>query len=1011
MALLDFVQFHTNRDTTGSNVNTFSSAVTNGSVIVVDILFETYYDDVTSLTDNKGNTYIRASHQQNGSVCALATYYCLNAVGGSSFAITLANNLGSAFPTVTTIHEYLGDASVKFLADFCAAGGAGVGVQLNNASPAIVHGFGQSATAQPGAGSGFTIREQFHSVQYHSTEDQAVSGSQTSVTFTSGGYDTAVGVSFGVGPKISTLYIDPGGDADNFFSAVNNGADIAQDTSVKVQGIGSYRFDSTAGNVAANAACYNVPAPMGLAWDYRLNFWFRYDSQPTGRTTILLVSSLGGGRQFELVVNPSGAGVTVGLDGASHVTTSDGATVLSVNTWYRISVAVVVHSINNQETYLFINGTQELHVTSIYTGDRVPSYFFFGWAETPGASKKCWFDQLYVDDGGYQFTDVGDVRSTAKLPTAVNANNFDTVIGTGAVNERPANASNGMQQAGSSQVSQNYNLETIGSGDIDISNHQIYGYMGWAAANRAAATGTPKFTVNGIDYSTALPAVADPSWGITQPVSSASYPTAAAAIGLVSTGTTDDTILYECGIVIAYNPVATPSPIRRGVFGGLLLALSSLLVPGSWVNAATRFKIYGTTWASAATRFIVQVIGFKDAATRFKLFGITFRDANTRFILWVRNYVDAATRFILQVRGYKDASTRFKMYGITWANAATRFVLNVRSYKDAATRFKLWVQGYRDASTRFILQVRNYADASTRFVLTSANTTWKNANTRFILWVRGFRDANTRFKVVVQAYRDAATRFKLTVQSFKDAATRFKLIVQAYRDASTRFILTVRAYKDAATRFVLTSRSYKDANTRLKLYGITYRDAAARFVLIVQGTSFKDAATRFKLSGITWKNASTRFKVTVLTFRDAGSRFIVIARAFRDASSRFKVTVQAYRDASSRFKVTVRAYRDAGTRFITIARNFADGKTRFKVSVRSFRDGSTRFKVATLLQYRNSFTRFISVGGNSRNVNCRFALITVPPGYRKAVVDPEYRITTVPPQLRFPIVDKEGRPS
>jgi hypothetical protein len=118
------------------------------------------------------------------------------------------------------------------------------------------------------------------------------------------------------------------------------------------------------------------------------------------------------------------------------------------------------------------------------------------------------------------------------------------------VDERPLDIANYKQQAGSSQVDQNYNLQDEATGDVDISADTIVGYMGWLWAKESAVSGTPKITVNGAD--TAITLTTSPAF-YWEPVTSASYPTNAAVIGMVSSGTTDDTFLYECGIVVAFQ--------------------------------------------------------------------------------------------------------------------------------------------------------------------------------------------------------------------------------------------------------------------------------------------------------------------------------------------------------------------------------------------------------------------------------------------------------------------------
>jgi len=89
-------------------------------------------------------------------------------------------------------------------------------------------------------------------------------------------------------------------------------------------------------------------------------------------------------------------------------------------------------------------------------------------------------------------------------------------------------------------------------GDVNINTATVVGYMGWAWAKESAVSGTPKLTVNGTDYGVTLttsPAI------YRQCVTSNTYPANAATIGMVSSGTADDTFMYETGIVVAYVPL------------------------------------------------------------------------------------------------------------------------------------------------------------------------------------------------------------------------------------------------------------------------------------------------------------------------------------------------------------------------------------------------------------------------------------------------------------------------
>jgi len=103
-----------------------------------------------------------------------------------------------------------------------------------------------------------------------------------------------------------------------------------------------------------------------------------------------------------------------------------------------------------------------------------------------------YFTGLHVDDSS-ALTHPGDIRTTAKLPAALNTNNFDTAIGTStnrweSVAERPLSEAKGWQHAAVTDVQENYGLESAAAGDLDISASTIIGRMAFIYAKRGAST-------------------------------------------------------------------------------------------------------------------------------------------------------------------------------------------------------------------------------------------------------------------------------------------------------------------------------------------------------------------------------------------------------------------------------------------------------------------------------------------------------------------------------------------
>lgn len=260
---------------------------------------------------------------------------------------------------------------------------------------------------------------------------------------------------------------------------------------------------------------------------------------------------------FRIAIRPLGTyAVLRFVDGAGN--SYDGITRLLVDTAYQISFAYIYHAADNLDIALFVNGIPELLIHEASTaGLSKPVNLHYGWLLNPGADHLCWFTHLYIDDGD-DLTDPGNALSTAKLSAAVNENNWDTVGGTGAVNERPLSETNYIMQSAFSSVRQTYTLQTAATGDVDISGESLLGYMGWAWAKReAGSVERIGLIVNNVDVTRSSIITTSPSL-LKLPVTSTSYPSHAAGIGMSSNSEDAGVFVYECGAVQAYRGPLNP---------------------------------------------------------------------------------------------------------------------------------------------------------------------------------------------------------------------------------------------------------------------------------------------------------------------------------------------------------------------------------------------------------------------------------------------------------------------
>lgn len=282
------------------------------------------------------------------------------------------------------------------------------------------------------------------------------------------------------------------------------------------------------------------------SWDY-VKLEITYHTAPV----IVRAWDVSNHTLFTISLNPKGTGAVVRFtdgNGASY----DGITQLDIDTWPRISFSYVLNATDDLDIKFYVNGVEELAITGAGTGGFSElSELTYGWVTMPGPDHVCWFDQLYIDDGD-DLSDTGNKLMTAKLPASVNEDEWDTITGTGAVNERPLSETNLRRHNAPSGVRQTYTLQTAAAGDIDISTETFVGYMGWAWARLQIEGETTFLVVNGVDIdrTSQVDSVAKL---LTHAATSSVYPSNAAGIGMLTNEEGVDTYLFECGVIQAYE--------------------------------------------------------------------------------------------------------------------------------------------------------------------------------------------------------------------------------------------------------------------------------------------------------------------------------------------------------------------------------------------------------------------------------------------------------------------------
>lgn len=259
---------------------------------------------------------------------------------------------------------------------------------------------------------------------------------------------------------------------------------------------------------------------------------------------------------FSIALRPQGSGAVLRFIDAAH-NAYDGITLLAVDTWPRISLAYVINAADDLDIKIYLNGVLELSIEGADTqGQTAFPHLQHGWRISPGVDHVCWFDQLYIDDGD-DLSDPGNILQTAKLPASVNENEWNGTGGTGAVNERPLSVTNYRNHTAMSVARQTYTLQTAAVGDIDLTDKTIVGYTGWAwfaiGSQQDETTPFMNLVINNVSYPRNVSFLPVVPFLLKDFVTTNEYPSHAAGIGAISNPDWDDFIIYECGVVAAYQ--------------------------------------------------------------------------------------------------------------------------------------------------------------------------------------------------------------------------------------------------------------------------------------------------------------------------------------------------------------------------------------------------------------------------------------------------------------------------
>lgn len=322
-----------------------------------------------------------------------------------------------------------------------------------------------------------------------------------------------------------------------------------------------------------------VRTPNGVVSDTggRFSVYVYLVALPTNsKVDIMSVTTSGGSTSVVRLYLTSGGVLQLWRGAGTAQIGSDGST-LQTGRWYRISLAYTISSSTVNEFRVFVDGTLDITTSnnsSITTSSSVVS---LGRSGTDSVLDYRISD-FYVDNSN-SLSDTGNVGVTAKRPysngTAVE---FTTQIGSGnsgygsghadEVNERPLSTTNGWSRSTTTKRTEEYSIESVGTGDINLTGATIIDYMGWICAGVDSTSNSPVHHIIVGGTATAKTMTTSPAM-YTQFAGSSTYPAGNTDIGMDAQYTTTAhlTSLYECGIVVAY---LIPGSIKT--IGGLTLA-------------------------------------------------------------------------------------------------------------------------------------------------------------------------------------------------------------------------------------------------------------------------------------------------------------------------------------------------------------------------------------------------------------------------------------------------------
>jgi hypothetical protein len=369
----------------------------------------------------------------------------------------------------------------------------------------------------------------------------------------------------------TTQWINAGTAETNDFTLwdLGNGAGTTGSSSSSTQAVfgsvRSFNFNSGSGNDQGYAG---VGANQQYVSDggTRITFGFRYSgtlSVSGGGADFINFATTGGSDVFSVGINNSGILVILSANAGPASALATGTHAVVANTDTRITVSYTLSSTTVNTIQVYVNGVLDINASNLTLANNNSARLYFGWGNInePGANVSGYVAHIYIDNG--TTGDPGNIRTTVKRAFSNGTSVAWATSGSGSgygsghasfINGRPPSTSNIVSVTPTTAKIDEYNVEGISAGDVNITGVTLVDWMGWINAEAASTSNTPAMKIIVANVSTTI-TIQTAYVPFTHPVGSTTYPAGTGTDVGMSAGYTTTGHLVSmdaAGVTIAY---------------------------------------------------------------------------------------------------------------------------------------------------------------------------------------------------------------------------------------------------------------------------------------------------------------------------------------------------------------------------------------------------------------------------------------------------------------------------